>query len=115
MRNSRIPTVETHTDHSASGLTLTRTVSRTMQFTIAQLKYGCTADKLLGVPYIRDEALTMLSSLVRKNRWELFGTFEGYRIITNGYGQFKQVEFDYEQPVNNAETIFNKLEQLLDL
>ena len=96
---------------SANGLTLERITTERITFNLSQLKRACTADKMLMTGINREDALKVLSGLIRENRWELFGTCEGYKIITNGYGQFKEVQFSHGNPVK-AETIFNKLLQL---
>jgi hypothetical protein len=96
---------------TCNGMTLSHTKTREFTFTIAQLKYATTADKPYGLPVERKQVLALLASTIRANRWELFGTYEGYNIITNGYGQFKEIAFSHGNPVK-ASTIFNKLETL---
>jgi len=96
---------------TCNGMTLTHVKERSFTFTIAQLRYAVTADKPFGLPVDRKEVLALLATQIRENRWELFGTYEGYNIITNGYGQFKEVAFSHGNPVK-ASTIFNRLETL---
>ena len=38
------------------------------------------------------DCMKLLCGYIRQNRWELFDTFEPYKVIANGYGEFKQVE-----------------------
>lgn len=111
MRNKMTPEVKKSSGHTVDGLTLSIVETKTYTFTLAQLKFAVTADKLFGFPVYREQALDMLCGLIRKHRFELFGTCEGYRIITNGYGQFKEVKFSHGNPVK-AETVFRKLESL---
>lgn len=111
MQNKRVPIGERNESTVVNGLTLDIITTRSYTFTIDQLKYAVTADKPFGLPVSRQQALDVLCALIRKNRWELFGTFEGYRIITNGYGQFKEVQHSHGNPVK-AETIFNRLATL---
>jgi len=35
----------------------------------------------------------ILSDEIKKNRWELFRTFDGYQIINDRYGHFKEIRF----------------------
>ena len=102
---------ETSKTTRVNGLSLVRTTTEVITLNMQQLKRACTADKILMAGINREDALDVLSGLIRENRWELFGTCEGYKIITNGYGQFKEVQFSHGNPVK-AETIFNKLLQL---
>ena len=113
MLKSRIPEVETSSGHTVDGLTLSTVQTKTYSFTLEQLKHLVMADKLFAHPVPREYGLDMLCALIRKHRYELFGTCESYKIITNGYGQFKEVTFSHGNPVN-AKTIFTKLETLLD-
>ncbi len=109
--NKRIPKGVHSEAVICDGLTLSHTKTREFTFTIAQLKYAVTADKPYGLPVDRKEVLALLATAIRANRWELFGTYEGYKIITNGYGQFKEVAFSHGNPVK-AKAIFDKLETL---
>ena len=110
----RYPAVERSNDHSINGLTLLSTATRSMTFTLEQLQRAVTVDKLVCTAFTREQALDLFSSLVRENRYELFGTYDGYRIITNGYGQLKEVKFSHSNPLS-AKDIFIMLERVLDL
>ncbi len=59
----------------------------------------------------REEAMNLLSGMVRKYRWELFRTYAGYRIVTNGYKEFTLTRLD-DRDVP-ARVILDKLETLL--
>jgi len=51
-------------------------------------------------------AMQVLSHLAKENRWELFGTYAGYKIITDGAGNFKH--FDCQgKKVNNLYLLKN--------
>jgi hypothetical protein len=119
MKDGRMVRRQPIVEHDSSidyndGLTVTYTTIKTVTLNIEQLKRACTADKHMLSHIDRNGALKILSGLIRKHRYDLFGTCEGYRIITNGYGQFKEVDFSHGNPVK-AETIFNKLEQFYPL
>ena len=53
--------------------------------------------------------------LIRKYRYELFGTFEGYQVITNGYNSLKKIKFpnNCRKPIEGNEVI-NKLIKILE-
>lgn len=96
----------------ADGLTLTHIKTRSFTFTLAQLKYATMADKMFGLPVTRDQVNDVLKSVMRQNRWELFGSFtENYTITFNGYGQFKSVECKSTNTKLTAVQVFNILEQ----
>lgn len=107
----RQPIVKKDTTMTNDGLTVTYTTTKTVTLNIEQLKRVTTADKHMLSHITREGGLKMLSGLIRENRYELFDTCEGYKIITNGYGQFKEVQFSHGNPVK-ADIIFRKLEQL---
>lgn len=109
--NKRIPQSVRSESVTCGGMTLTHVKERSFTFTLAQLKYAVTADKPFGLPVDRKDVLALLAAQIREHRYELFGTHEGYNIITNGYGQFKEVAFSHGNPVK-AEAIFNRLERL---
>jgi len=108
------PVVERSNDHSVEGLTLMSRATRSMTFTLEQLQRACTIDKLVSRAFTREQALAVFAGLVRENRLELFGTYDGYRITTNGYGQLKHVEFSHSNPIT-AKEIFIMLARVLDL
>lgn len=114
VKKPRYPVVERSNDHSIEGLTLSSTATRSMTFTLEQLQRAVTADKLVSTAFTRKQALDVFAKLVRENRLELFGTYDGYRIITNGYGQLKEVSFSHSNP-SSAKDIFIMLARVLDL
>ena len=107
------PTVEDSRTSSTDGLTLTITDTRIYTFNLEQLQHAVTADKLMGYPFGREYALDVLCGLIRKNRYDIIGNHEPYKVITNGYGQFKYVEA-YHGDKLDATVIFAKLKKLLD-
>ena len=113
-KTKRIPTVKKTEETIAHGLTLHHTVTRAFTFTVAQLKYACTVDRVMGFPVSlsRDKVNDVLKSVVRANRWELFGNHEPYRIIFNGYGQFKYVDCEAVGVKLSATEVFNILDKL---
>ena len=96
------------------GLTVIYTETKSVTLNIEQLKRAAMADKHMLSHIDRNGALKMLSGIIRENRLELFGTYDGYKIITNGYGQFKEIQFSHSNPID-AELIFKKLEILYPL
>ena len=104
------PTVERSID--VDGLSLQKTEVKCFTFTLAQLKRAITADKIFSTEFTRNDALDVFCNLVRRNRLELFGTFDGYKVITNGYGQLKEIRFSHSNPIT-ADEIFNMLEREL--
>ena len=111
MRKSKFsPTVKTSAaEPKCEGLSFTEVVEKEYTFTLGQLRIATTHDQLMKEH--RKRAMALTASLIRKHRWDLFGTFAGYRIITNGYGQFKHVELDTNRLT--ATQIFDKLERLI--
>jgi len=61
----------------------------------------------------RKKGLTVLSELLKKYRYELFNSFSGFSIITNGYGQFKEVQLSENNKRIGIDEIFNKLDKLI--
>ena len=60
--------------------------------------------------------MAILCDLIKKNKWEILKTFDGYKICTNGYGDFKYIEtagIMDEEKVIKAATIYAKLEHIL--
>ncbi len=55
--------------------------------------------------------LDFISKCLRENRWEMLKTFEGFKIILNGYGEFTQVVTD-SGVVFNADQIFRKMKDI---
>ncbi len=53
------------------------------------------------------QCLSIISNFIKENRFELLGTFAEYRIITNGYAEFKRVELDNIE--RNPKYIFNAM------
>ena len=107
------PKVESSNGHTVDGLTLSTIETKTFTFTLDQLKFAVTVEKPIGYPVTRAQAMDVLCGLLRKHRYELFGNCEPYKVITNGYGQFKYVEA-YHGDKYDAKLIFAKLEKLLD-
>lgn len=62
----------------------------------------------------RKQCLSILSDILKKNRWELFGCFSGYRIITDGNGAFKRIEFPIEHLLTDHPLQDIKAEELLE-
>jgi len=54
------------------------------------------------------DCMKLLCGYMRQNRWELFDTFEPYKVITNGYGEFKQVELESGRIVK-PDSIFRQM------
>lgn len=52
--------------------------------------------------------LDFISKCLKENRWEMLKTFEGFKIILNGYGEFKEVVTD-SGVVFNSNQIFEKM------
>jgi len=52
--------------------------------------------------------LDFISKCLKENRWEMLKTFEGFKIILNGYGEFKEVVTS-SGVVFNSNQIFNKM------
>lgn len=113
MLKSRIPEVTVNSGHTVDGLTLSTVQTKSYTFTLEQLKHLVMADKLFAHPVPRNQGLDMLLGLIRNYRYELFGTFDSYKVITNGYGQFKEVQFSHGKAMK-AKIIFAKLEKWLD-
>jgi len=113
-RKPLVPEAKRLTTTETDGLTLSVITSKSFTFTLEQLQRAVSADKLTSRAFTREQALNLFSSLVRENRYELFGTYDGYRIITNGYGQLKEVSFSHSNPIT-AKDIFIMLARVLDL
>ena len=110
MRNKMAPTVERSIGHTADGLTLSTVETKTFTFTLKQLKHAVTADKLFNFPVPREYALDVLCGLIRKHRYDIWGTFEGYKVITNGYGQFQEIRTSHSNPLK-VDRLFELLEK----
>jgi hypothetical protein len=95
---------------SVNGLTLTRTTTEEITFTLPQLKRAVTAEKMFMTGINREDALKVLAGLVREHRYDIWGTAEGYTIITNGYGQFKHIRTSHSNPLD-ADRLFELLEK----
>ena len=52
--------------------------------------------------------LDFISHCLKANRWDMLKTFEGFKIILNGHGEFKEVVTD-SGVVFNANQIFEKM------
>ena len=66
------------------------------KFTLSELEYCTTAPLRVAMNrQLRREKLSLglvvLSELIKKHRFEILGTHDGYRIITNGYGLFVRI------------------------
>ena len=59
-----------------------------------------------------DHCMSLLSDLIRKYRYEILGTYANFKIITNGYGEFKHIEAPEKDNIK-ADTVFNRIEILL--
>ena len=62
------------------------------------------------------QCMKILSDLIKKYRWDIMNTFDGYKIITNGYGQFKQLETSgqlSEKQTFPAKFVFSKLREFV--
>ena len=51
--------------------------------------------------------------LIKEHRYEIFGTFQGYKIVTNGYKGLKRIEFDDKNLVS-GKVVINKLFKILE-
>ena len=111
MAHKLIPIVETNTEHSVTGLTLSETVTKSRKFTLAQLRYACTADKLV-INITREMAKSLIKEVARQNRYALFDSYAPYKIIFNGYGQLKSMELSDGTGKMNVEQIFAKLNDI---
>ena len=95
MKAKRFPEIVRTDKTEVTDMTLDIVSTRSLTFTLEQLRYLVTADKWMQIPITREQANDLLKSVIRSNRWELFGSYvTPYRIIFNGYGQFKSVEND---------------------
>jgi hypothetical protein len=96
-------------------MTYTEVIKTSFTFTVEQLRLISTTD--LKREY-RSAAIAVVAGLIKKYKFELFQSCDGYRIITNGYGQFKRVELDGvlngEKKTYDAKLIFRKLKVILD-
>jgi len=70
-------------------LEITETIKKTYNFTWDIFIKTIVGDTR-GVQ--KDRCMKILSELLKKYRWELFETYAGYRIITNGYGGVNRIE-----------------------
>jgi hypothetical protein len=52
--------------------------------------------------------LDFISKCLKENRWEMLQTFEGFKIILNGYGEFTEVVTDSGVVFNSCQ-IFEKM------
>jgi len=60
----------------------------------------------------REMARKVFSAVLREHRHDLFGTFSGFNIITNGYGEIKCVEIHDTGKRYSFATIMKSLEKL---
>ncbi len=61
------------------------------------------------------KAMEVLKRIVRENRFSLLGTNDGYQIIVNGYGFFKEIRTsgDLAKPmIIQPCELFNRIEKL---
>jgi len=69
----------------------------------------------IGVTHVspRENALCMLSDLLKVYRYEVFKSFEGFKIVLNGYRQFKCIEFADGRRMKSQE-VLRRLEPLTE-
>jgi len=106
-------------------LTHTETKTTTTEYSVADIeKYTTKATYPANgfpKPHMRAahcrRCRELLSDFIRDNRWEMLGTFDGFKIITNGYGEFKRVEttgmLQEVKHIDKTE-IFSKMQELVD-
>ena len=58
------------------------------------------------------QCMKVLSGLIKTYRYDLFDTFGPYRVILNGYGEFKHVENLETGEITDARTIYRKLKKI---
>jgi hypothetical protein len=110
MRNKMLPIAIRETSHRVDGLTLTVVENKSYTFTLKQLKFAVTTNKLFNFPVPREYALDVLCKLIRKHRYDIWGTFDGYKVITNGYGQLKEIQTSHSNPMD-VDRLFELLEK----
>lgn len=95
---------------------LTFTKEVTTEYTFKQVADYVTKKQRLAKVHHVHKCFKILSDLIRKHRYDLLGTYGGYRIINNGYGEFKYVEIvgDFSEKKNiPASTVLRKLKEIL--
>ncbi len=86
----------------------TKTV--TTRYTFKQLRRSC----LNNYTHLDSrKAMEILSALIYKNRFELFGDCQPYQIIVNGYGILKFVNYGNDLFRYTAKQLFTTLYELV--
>ncbi len=55
--------------------------------------------------------LKLISQYVQANRSKLFGTSAGFKIVTNGWGEFKSIRITHTDEEFNADYIFKAMRE----
>lgn len=90
-------------------LEITETIKKTHNFTWNYFTNAVTGDKR-GEQ--KNRCMSIFSKLLRKYRYEILGTYAGYKVICNGYGAFKRIEI--EDKVIKQQEIMRKLKAIYD-
>jgi hypothetical protein len=101
------------------GLYLHETVTTIREYTLKDLRHYTQISKCNKSHYLKqryDDCMAILCNLISIHRFSVLGTSDGYKVVTNGYGDFQRIEtaglMDKEKVVQAA-TIFTKLETIL--
>lgn len=110
VKKARYPKPVRTSEHSCNGLTLSATETRSLTFTVEQLRRAATTNKLVCTTFDREQIKNLIINIVRENRWELFGSYiNPYKIVFNGYGQLSYLEDDNKRVT--LDTLFSILEE----
>jgi len=111
VKKPRFPKAKRTDSTSVAGLTLSHTVTKSFKFSVAQLKDLCTAEKLVGASFTRDQIKELLQEITRQNRYVIFESFAPYTITYNGYGQLKSMQLKEFGHKLSVDEIFNRLDK----
>ena len=88
-------------------------IVKTHELTFEQFSFNVrNTNRAIRCNVPRPMLMERLSKLIRKHRWELFGTYGPYKIICDGYGGFQYVEMSDSKKRFNAKTILEQIKIL---
>ena len=103
----------------SDGLSVRETIVKERQYSFKEVRRYTQISRCNKSVYLRqkyDDCMTILKTLIKKYRWELFNTHDGLKIMINGYGDFNHIEthglMDKKKTIL-ASTVYNKLERLV--
>lgn len=86
--------------------------TKTKQITIAEIKKSVLSTAQgYNAAQKRGQCMILLSALLQQYRYEIFSTYDGFKIVNNGYGSFICIEMN-EGSIFTSEYILSTLEHI---